>query len=184
MKNISFLLLFIVSISLRGQNATSSTPKSETAIKWLTISEAVQLNQTNPKKFIVDIYTDWCGWCKTMDRTTFSEVDIAAYINAHYYPVKLNAEQKEDIIINGQTFKFKENGRRGYHELAAALTNGQLSYPTVVMIDEKLVILEVSPGYKKPAEMDMLMHYYGDNAHKTVSPTSFRDSFKSKFPSE
>lgn len=183
MKNILFLLLFAVSGSLIGQNA-SSAAKSESAIKWLTISEAVQLNQSNPKKFIVDIYTDWCGWCKTMDRTTFSETDIASYINAHYYPVKLNAEQKEDIIINGQTFKFVENGRRGYHELAAALTNGQLSYPTVVLIDEKLAILEVSPGYKKPAEMDMLMHYYGDDAHKTISPASYRDSFKSKFPSQ
>ena len=170
MKNIflSLALIFGICASnyLHAQSPTSSHPSADkttsshgSGIKWLTIEEAVELNKTTPKKFIVDIYTDWCGWCKTMDKTTFSEPVIASYLNEHFYSVKLNAEQKENIVINGQTFKFVESGRRGYHELAAALTNGNLSYPTVVLIDEKLGILEVSPGYKKPAEMDMLMHY-------------------------
>ncbi|MGB3078914.1 MAG: DUF255 domain-containing protein, partial [Saprospiraceae bacterium] len=47
-------------------------------INWLTWEEAQAKNQQHPKKFIVDVYTQWCGWCKKMDKATFEEPKIAA----------------------------------------------------------------------------------------------------------
>ena len=92
-------------------------------IKWLSWDEAVTLAQSDaePKKIFIDVYTDWCGWCKRMDKDTFQNSEVAGYMNEYFYMVKLDGEGKEPIEFRGQTYKFVPSGRSGYHELAAAL---------------------------------------------------------------
>ena len=46
--------------------------------------EAVAKSEKAPKKLFIDVYTDWCGWCKKMDKTTFAETEVAKYINENY----------------------------------------------------------------------------------------------------
>ena len=86
-------------------------------IQWMSIEKAYELTQSEekPKKIFIDVYTDWCGWCKRMDKATFQKPEVAAYMNEHYYNVKFNAEQKEDITILNNTFTFIAQGQRGYH---------------------------------------------------------------------
>ncbi len=123
------------------------------AVKWYTWEEAVKANETNPKKFYVDVYTDWCGWCKVMDKKTFTDPSVAAYLNEHFYPIKLNAEQKGDINFQGNVFKWVEGGRRGVHTLAYSLLEGKMSYPSFVFLNEKYERIMISPGYKEPKDL-------------------------------
>jgi thioredoxin-related protein len=127
-------------------------PRKE-ALKWYTWEEAYELNKTKPKKIIVDVFTDWCGWCKRMDKSTFSDSTVMAYLQENFYPVKLNAEQKADIQFNGTTFKFMDSGGRGVHELAYSLLEGKMGYPTVVYLNEKYERIMISPGYKEVKDM-------------------------------
>jgi thioredoxin-related protein len=105
-------------------------------VKWLTLEEALEKSKTDKRKIFVDVYTDWCGWCKRMDSTTFLSPAVVQYLNDHYYPVKFNAEQQKDIVFKDKTYQFKKNGTSGYHELAAQWLNNRLTYPTVVFLDE------------------------------------------------
>jgi len=148
-------------------------------VNWLTFEEAVALHKENPKKLLIDLYTDWCGWCKVMDRETYSKKEIADYINTNFYPIKFNAEQREAVEFNGHTFNFVAQGRRGVHELAAALTNNQLSYPTTVFMDEELRIIQPIPGYLKPHQMEPILLYIGDNHFKTTEWEEFKKSGES-----
>ena len=66
-------------------------------VKWMTFKEAFEANKKTPKPFLIDVYTDWCGWCKRMMATTYSNPAIAAYVNQNFYPVKFNAETKDSI---------------------------------------------------------------------------------------
>ncbi len=140
-------------------------------VNWLTWEEAIERSKQDaqPKKLFVDVYTDWCGWCKKMDKDTFQNPEVAAYMNSNFYMVKLNAEQKQDIVYNGRTFKFIASGRRGYHELAAALLQGRMSYPTVVFLDEQQRILSPVPGYQKPDGFLKIAKFFGDNIYKDKS---------------
>lgn len=89
-------------------------------------------DEKDKKKIVVDIYTDWCGWCKRMDASTFQDPKVIKAINKNFYAVKFNAEQKEDINFKSKVYQFVPQGNRGYHSLAAEITQGRLSYPTFV----------------------------------------------------
>ena len=92
-----------------------------------------------------------------MDRITYGNKIISSYINENFYPVKLDGEQREDLIYKDYTFKYKPWGRKGYHEFAAALLNGKLSYPTTVFMNGKLELLDRVPGYLSPDIMEQVI---------------------------
>lgn len=154
----AFLLLFLL----------GATAQLNAQVEWLSWETAVERLQAdaNPKKLFVDVYTDWCGWCKKMDKDTFQNPEVAAYMQENFYMVKFNAEQKESLDYDGRTFNFVASGKRGYHELAVALTQGRLSYPTVVFLDEKLQLLSPVPGYQKVDPFLKIARYFGNNIYK------------------
>lgn len=137
-------------------------------VTWLSFEEAIELSNSekNPKKIFIDVYTDWCGWCKKMDKDTFQNPDVAKYMNANFYMVKLDGEAKKDIVYKGHTYKYVASGRRGYHQLPATLLQGKLSYPTVVFLDEEQKMLSPVPGYHKPKDFMMIAKYFGNNIYK------------------
>lgn len=154
-------------------------PAEEPHVEWLTFDEAMALHKENPKKLLIDLYTDWCGWCKVMDRETYSHAQLSAYINENFYPVKFNAEQEEEVEFEGHVFKFVPSGRRGYHELAAALTKNKLSYPTTVFMDEELRIIQPISGYLKPKQMEPILSFIGDDHYKKTPWDDFKKEHKS-----
>jgi thioredoxin-related protein len=160
----------------------SSLLFSQQSIKWYTVQEADKLNQKAPRPIFVDTYTDWCGWCKKMDKETFTNSVISDILNNKFYPAKFDAEGTESVTIFGQTFI--NDGKAGKaHQLAVALLNGQLSYPTVVFLvpqkDGKIRIQPV-PGFRDPKDMEVLLSYFADKAYDTQSYEDFQKSFQGK----
>jgi thioredoxin-related protein len=138
-------------------------------VRWMSIEEALVKMRTEKRPIMVDVYTDWCGWCKVMDKNTFQDEEIAQSLNDQFYPVKLDGEHKANITLDGVTYKFVESGRNGYHELAAILLNKQLSYPSVVFLNEELQIITRVQGYQKPKDFRKIVQYIGTNAYKSIS---------------
>ena len=150
---------------------------TQDSIKWHSIEEAIQLAGQEPRVLVIDVYTDWCGWCKRMDATTFADPEVVEMMNKHFYPVKLDAEGKEDITIGDRTFKFVDNGRRGYHEIAAVVTRGRLSYPTISYVDAQGKVLEAAPGYKTADQFRVYLAYYSDGAYKNQTFDEFSSAY-------
>ncbi|MFN3940358.1 MAG: thioredoxin family protein, partial [Chitinophagales bacterium] len=105
-------------------------------INWITLDEAVAKAKKKDKLLLIDFYTDWCGWCKKLDANTYTDPQVIKYVNEHFYAVKINAEQKEDIRFNDKVYSFKSNGGRGTNDFAVmyAARNGRLGYPTTSFI--------------------------------------------------
>jgi thioredoxin-related protein len=164
-------------VAALGIALTSMTPKKERTgnppmenapVQWMTFEEAVQKSKTEKRKIFIDVYTDWCGWCKVMDKKTFNDPTVAKILNEKFYPVKFNAEQKEDVVFNGNTFKFIPSGSSGVHQLAAALLNNQLSYPTGVFLDEGFNMIQPLPGYREASEFQKIAQFIGGDFYKTM----------------
>ena len=128
----------------------ASTPIDNTSIHWYTLEEALIANENEPKKIFIDMYTDWCGWCKVMDQKTFTNSEVIQKLNGDYYPVKFNAEQSAPVNFKGQSYTFIPSGRKGIHSLAYTLLDQQPSYPSFVVLDENLNRLNIIKGYLTP----------------------------------
>lgn len=144
-----------------------AVPAQAQQVNWLSWEEAMTLasKEDNAKKIFVDVYTDWCGWCKKMDKDTFQNPQVAAYMEENFHMVKLDAEDLNPKEFKGKTFNFVPSGRKGYHQLAAYLLNGRLSFPTVVFMDEKLNLLSPVPGYQKPGPFMNIARFFGDDIY-------------------
>jgi thioredoxin-related protein len=157
---------------------TSNTTVIPSVVKWYTIEEAYALNKTKPKKIMIDVFTDWCGWCKKMDRDVFSHPVIARYLNEYYYPVKFDAESSAPIEFNGQKFINEGAGIRSTHQFANALLKGQLSYPSIAYFTEKLEYMGAMPGYKTPDQLEVILNFIAQDKFKTISLEEFQKTFK------
>ena len=172
-------LVLLAAFSFRGLD--NSQVDEVSPVKWLTFEEAVEKSKTEKRKVFIDVYTDWCGWCKVMDKNTFSDPKVAELLNEKFYPVKFNGEQREDVVFNGTTFKFVESGRNGYHQLAASLLNNQLSYPTVVFLDEEFRMIQPLPGYKQKEEFHMIAKFIGEDHFRSVAWKDYQVSYTSPY---
>jgi len=132
-------------------NVETTTANNENTLVWHSIDQIEKLQAQNPKetkKVIVDVYTNWCRWCQVMDQKTFTDAALIKYLNENYYMVKFNAEIKDELTFKGKKYAYQGNGKKGFNTLAAELTQGKLSYPSFVVLDEQLNTLQVTRGYK------------------------------------
>ena len=173
-------ILLVAALALLGINFTNAQEK----VKWYSFTEAVELNKAEPRMMVVDVFTDWCGWCKRMDANTFSDPVVAEYMNKHFYPVKLDGEEKKDITIGEHTYKFVDNGRRGYHELSAAILQGRMSYPSIAYLDSKLQVVQIVPGYKNAAQFEAYLAFFNEKAYESQTFMQFYEGFEGKVASE
>lgn len=159
-------MIFIVFFLLKFLNpaATPAAPPSPGPITWMSIEQAEEACRKKPRKIFIDVYTDWCGWCKKMDQTTFRDSAVAAYAGKHFYAVKLNAEDRGNIIFRNRVYAYNASMRS--HDLAVALLNGQMSYPSLVFLDEKLNPIQTFGGYSDAGQFAMMLHYFEENAYR------------------
>ena len=156
-------------------------------INWVSFEEAVALQKKNPKKILIDMYTNWCGPCKMLDRNTFQNKDVAAYINKHYYAVKFNAEGNEEVSFKGKTFsnpKYdpkKEFRRNSAHQLTYYFR--VQAYPTVVFLDEEGNMLTGVRGYKNPQQLELYLKLFKNDDHKDMkTQAAFNEYYKAFKP--
>lgn len=170
----------VKTVSKAAQKAPVLKPVEKVNVNWMTLDQAIEQCKVEKRKIFVDVYTDWCGWCKHMDSTTFVNPAVARYLNEHYYPVKFNAEQSQDIVFKDKTYHFKKNGSRGYHELAALWLNNRLSFPTVVFLDESQNLIQPVPGYQDATKMEAIINYFGSDSHRKTPWETYEKNFSSQ----
>ena len=178
-KSILRILLTVIFAGIIGQNFAQKK-----GVKWYTFEEAVELNQKEQRKIFIDIYTDWCGWCKKMDANTFSHPTIAKILNEHYYAVKFDAESRDTIVFAGQQFINKGNSARSPHQLAIALLQGKMSYPSVAYMNENNQRLTAVPGYFTPERLEPILRFFADDAFKSKSFEEFQKNFQSEITAD
>lgn len=173
-----FTLLFSAVLGMSAQAPAESATESAN-IEWLTWEEAASRMEKEPRKIMVDVYTDWCGWCKKMDASTMKDPLVTQVMNESYYAVKMDGEQKEEILFKDRVYKFVASGRRGYHELPAELMQGKMSYPTLVFLDEDFKVIQPLPGFRQAKDLEMILSYFGGDYHKSTTWEKFQTEYKS-----
>jgi uncharacterized protein YyaL (SSP411 family) len=144
------------------------------AVEWMTVEQAVAKLQQEKRPVLIDLYTSWCGWCREMDRKTYSSKKVAAYLAAKFYTVKVDAETRAVIAWEGRTYGYSPQYRAS--EFALYLTHGRLEFPTTIIITPGDAPQAI-PGYMEPGELEPVLKYFGEGAYKTQGFDEYMKSF-------
>jgi thioredoxin-related protein len=148
-------------------------------VEWMTLEQAATSMQKEKRPILIDLYTDWCGWCKVMDKKTYANKNVSAYLQQKFYAVKLNAESPKTIVWNGKTYKFNANYKT--HDFAIYLSGGQLSYPTTVIIPLENTQPQAIPGFLEPKDFEIVVKYFGEGKFGKVPFNQYQQHFKSSW---
>jgi thioredoxin-related protein len=147
--------------------------------EWLTLEQVAENMKKEKRPILVDLYTDWCGWCKVMDRKTYANKNVADYLGKKFYAVKVDAESRKAISWNGRSFPFNQQYRT--NEFAIYLTNGQLSYPTTVIIPADGSAPQAIPGFYEPKDFELIVKYFGEGYYGKTPFDQYQKSFKASW---
>lgn len=148
--------LFTAAVVLAALTMISMTTNANPAgVAWQNISQALEDAPKQKKLILLDLYTDWCGWCKRMDKDTYADSTVAAYLGQHYISSKMNPEKDGKVSYKGEEFTQKEFGQ--------AL--GVNSYPSTAFFNEKGELLTIVPGYIGAKEFLQILKFFGDGAY-------------------
>lgn len=177
MKYTLLLVLLIFTATLSAQE-----------VEWMSMNDALEAQKENPKKIFVDVYTDWCGPCKLMDKKTLQNKDVAKYISNNYYAVKFNAEGTEEVNYNDFTYTNPNynpdrKGRNSQHLFAHALKI--TGYPSIVFFDETGKVIAPVVGYQSPTQLEVYLKMINNDDYKRLNTAeawnAYKDNFKYKF---
>jgi len=139
-------------------------------------------NQKAPRKILIDVYTGWCGWCKVMDKKTFTNSEVVKYVNENFYAVKLDAETQKSITLGTTTYKYNTQNRA--NDIALALLQGKMSYPSIVYLDEEFNMIQPIPGYMEARAFHEVITFIGEDYHKKQTFDAYKaNTYKSVFKS-
>jgi thioredoxin-related protein len=178
MKRALFIVMAFISLSpsLFAQDNKSDNKE----IHWITNFDELQAKmQQEPRKVYMDVYTDWCGWCKKMEATTFTDPNVIRYINTNFYAVRFNAERQDNIHFNGKEYHYEPQYKA--NTLAAELLNGKMGYPTSVFMLENFTNPTPISSYLDVKQLEMFLTFFGDNNYKHITWENYQKQFKSRW---
>lgn len=160
------------------------TVVSAQEIQWMSMEKALEAQKENPKKIFMDVYTDWCGPCRMLDKKTFHNPDVAKYVNDNFYAVKFNAEGTEAFTYQGNYFSNPnyvegKRGRNSAHQFATALK--VRGYPSMVFFDEKGTLIFPITGFHNVQQLEVFLKLMGTNDYKKVTSQKMFDEYQKTF---
>ena len=155
-----FLLItipFILTSSTEVLGQKKGRPKS-TELRWNNLETAVKNAADQDKPVMVDVYTDWCGWCKKMDKEVFNDPGVSEILSTRFKLARVNAESRESV-----TFKDHKTDGIGF-----AQGFGINGYPSLIFLDSKGEVLTLIPGYVDAETFLPIVMFLGDKHYETM----------------
>lgn len=177
MRYLFYTLIFLFSTTITAQQ-----------INWMSLDDALAAQQKEPRKIIMDVYTDWCGPCKLLDKRTFQNKDVVQYVNKNYYAVKFNAEGNSKVNYKGKKFTNPgyDPARKGTRNTNHQFTNylRVSGYPSIVFFDENADIIVPLTGFLMPQQLELYLKLFAKDGHKNINTKEDFESYQKTFKPE
>lgn len=159
---------------------------SQAQVRWMTISQALELQKKHPKKILIDFYAKWCAPCKEMEKHTFNHPEIAKIINENFYAVKFESDGNEAVHFAGRTFTNSDyddkKQKNNLHQFSKYMNINMI--PTIVFLDEKTETITSLSGDLKAKEAEPYFTMIANNDYKNIQSRKEWENYQRKFRSK
>lgn len=168
------LFLMMILAALFGCTSTAQ-------VEWQPIEKVAK--EASTKMIFVDFSTSWCGWCKKMDKETFSDPVVAAILNQYYRPVHFNAEGDASFSWNGTTYRGAvkgSNGRPSTHPFTYAILGQRIGYPSFAVFNKDKGLVQILQGYQSAYDFQVVLWYLCSGDKEKYSFEEYQQIFDKK----
>jgi thioredoxin-related protein len=127
----------------------------EDAPNWRSFGEAIAAAQAEGDLFLVHAYAAWCGWCRRLDRDTYTDDAVQAFLADHFEVARLDIESNEEVDFFG--------GQVPMRELATAFEVS--GTPTTLFFDADGTFITKAPSYWPPDKFLLVLRYVQEGFH-------------------
>jgi thioredoxin-related protein len=140
---------------------------SSPAMHWNSFDAGLEKAKASHKKVLVDVYTEWCGWCAKMDTEVYSDPGVKEYLSKNFVIIKMNAEGGGKVHYKGQEYS--------PGQLAAAF--GVNGYPATLFMREDSEPITLLPGYAEAPMFRLILSFIAEDQYEKKQ---FREYLKEK----
>lgn len=109
------------------------------------------------KPVFIDFYTDWCGWCKKLDKETYADADVQKKLREGWVSIKVNAEDgTKRGTFNGKAMTYPELTRHFQVQ----------GFPALLFLDKDGKPAGMIPGFLPAKEFGRALDYYKQEMYK------------------
>lgn len=128
-------------------------------LKWMPFEDGLALAKNSNRMVLIDFYTDWCGWCKKMDKDTYGDPEVQAYLIKHYVIIKLDAESSKKVRYND--IELTQQELAGSFEVKG--------FPSTVFLKSGGEPLTILPGYSSAKDFRIVLSFLAEEHYLNTS---------------
>ena len=160
---------------------------SNAQINWMTVEQAIEAQKKNPKKIIIDFYSENNASCTIMDKQTFAHPQIIKFINDKFYAVKFNALGNSvvnfyDRIFKNSDFSQISKDKINMHQFAKFMNVN--ACPSIIFLDENGQTITNLNGLFSAKELEPYLSMIGSNDYKSIKTREKWENYQRKFKSK
>ena len=162
------LIIFLILIFFFGirpylktsqQGAEAVEENNLLALNWLSYNEGLARAEKENKYVLIDFYTDWCGYCKKMDKNTYSNEEVKKILSKKFVIIRVNAESDSKVIENGKEITERELAK--LYKVSG--------YPTTWFLESNHSRVAPLPGYVTTEQFIPVLNYISEGWYKSIS---------------
>jgi thioredoxin-related protein len=135
----------------------------QASVEWLKFEEGLEKSKAQKQLLVVDFYTNWCHWCKVMDKETYGNPDVIEFSKDKIAYAKINAESSDKVKFQNATYSGRE----------MAMMFGVQGYPSTSFMNEKGELITTVSGYIKPDQFINILKFISGKHYETLSFEDF-----------
>lgn len=161
------IIVILAALAAMPADAQKSKPAPQTGLQWTNLEKAVAAASEQNRAILLDVYTDWCGWCKKMDKEVFADPAVAEILASRFTLAKVNGESKDEITYKGK----KTNG------IGIAQGFGVRGYPSIIFLDSNGDMLTLIPGFLDAEKFLPVVLFIGNKEYEKMEWDAYIASY-------
>ena len=143
-------------------------PAEAGKVAWLAFDAAAAKAKSENKHMIVDVYTTWCGWCRGMEKQTYDDPEVSAYLKQNFVMVKVNGESSSKLHWQGKELTEREFAR----------AVGVTGYPATYFMKPNAEMLGGVSGFVRSPEFMIYAKYISTRWYEKGKIQQYVDSLR------
>ncbi|MEX2657605.1 MAG: thioredoxin fold domain-containing protein [Balneolales bacterium] len=163
---VSILVISLLASCGGGDDVSDQSSQNGQYDFWVSIEKAQEKALDDGKYIVLDVYAEWCGFCRRMNLETYADQRVQDALDRYFHPVRINSESERKVTFLNEDYTQRE----------LAMNFGVNTLPTTIFISPEGEPIAAQPGFIDADIFHRMLSYVGTESYQNVSFQQYTDS--------